>query len=436
MTGPVTADPAADTAVDAAAHVTVTAPSGAARALRRWRVPGVIALAVLAVVVLGALLTPTARDDLDPESPAPDGARAVARILAANGVRVDVARRSADLAPGTGVTVFVSDPQLVPDDVLRELAASDADLVLLGPNAIALQLLDLPVFPDGRISARSVPPDCTDPEAGAAGTVRGGGWLYRPDEPAAGDEPAALPRLCYPERDGAGNGMLAVLDRDDRRLTVLGQADVLRNEFLALDGNAALALRVLGGNPVLQWYIPDPAELSPEAAPTLRELAPRWVLWMPAVAGLSVLMVILWRGRRLGRLVGEPLPVVVRAAETQEGRARLYRQAHARDRAAAILRTAALRRLARRFEASASTPELLAARVAEATGRPVPAVEATLLGTAPRDDAALVRLAREIDAIEQDVTGTPAHPPAPEDPWTSSDPSTSPATPTIPGDGR
>jgi hypothetical protein len=53
----------------------------------------------------------------------------------------------------------------------------------------------------------------------------------------------------------------------------------------------------------------------------------------------------LWRGRRLGPVVEEPLPVVVRAAETVEGRSRLYRKAGARDVAAEALRRAAVRRL-------------------------------------------------------------------------------------------
>ena len=53
--------------------------------------------------------------------------------------------------------------------------------------------------------------------------------------------------------------------------------------------------------------------------------------------------------RRLGRLVREPLPVVVRAVETTERRGRLYRRAGDRARAAAVLRLAPADRLARRL---------------------------------------------------------------------------------------
>ena len=56
-----------------------------------------------------------------------------------------------------------------------------------------------------------------------------------------------------------------------------------------------------------------------------------WIVWQ---LWLVVVLVALWKGRRLGPLVAEQLPVVVRASETVEGRGRLYRSRRARDRAA------------------------------------------------------------------------------------------------------
>ncbi len=79
------------------------------------------------------------------------------------------------------------------------------------------------------------------------------------------------------------------------------------------------------------------------------EVVPGWV--GPTLALLTVVLlgVMLWRGRRLGRLVSEPLPAVVRAAETTESRGRLYRKGRDTGRAGAILqrRPAAPRRLPR-----------------------------------------------------------------------------------------
>jgi hypothetical protein len=109
----------------------------------------------------------------------------------------------------------------------------------------------------------------------------------------------------------------------------------------------------------------------------------------------------LWRARSLGRVVEEPLPVVVRAAETVEGRSRLYRAASARDSAGDALRSATRGRLSRRL-GLAATPEQrdLVPVVAERLGMDPTAVAALLYGGAPTDDAALVRLVADLRRLE------------------------------------
>ena len=79
------------------------------------------------------------------------------------------------------------------------------------------------------------------------------------------------------------------------------------------------------------------------------DLIPENVTWIVWQLWLVVLLVALWKGRRVGPLVAEELPVVVRASETVEGRGRLYRSRRARDRAAEALRTATLQRLVPRL---------------------------------------------------------------------------------------
>jgi hypothetical protein len=208
--------------------------------------------------------------------------------------------------------------------------------------------------------------------------------------------------VCYRDRDDARAGSLVLDAARGRRVGVLGQADVLRNANLDQDGNAALALRLLGGRPRVVWYWPDPAEAADAGLPaSLSDLVPSRVWWALAQVVIAILVALAWRARRLGRLVVEPLPVIVRSAETQEGRARLYRQAGARGRAGATLRTAAMRRLARRLDLPAQTsPEEVAALVAAASGADEVEVRATMIGPPPTDDAALVRLARALDTLE------------------------------------
>jgi hypothetical protein len=129
---------------------------------------------------------------------------------------------------------------------------------------------------------------------------------------------------------------------------------------------------------------------------------------MVAVA-LALLMIA--RARRLGPVVPEPLPVVVRASEAVEGRARLYRRSRARDRAAASLREATRTRLAPLLGLPITASEhAVAAAAATRTRRPAVEVAALLGDPAATmstqqqlDDAGLVRLADELDALEQEV---------------------------------
>jgi len=120
--------------------------------------------------------------------------------------------------------------------------------------------------------------------------------------------------------------------------------------------------------------------------------------------GIVVLMLALWRMRRLGPLVTEPLPVVVRACETVEGHGRLYRSRRARDRASAGLRDAALGRIVSRLGLPrAATDDATCQELASRTGRDAREIRAILFGAVPGDDAALVKLAADLDALEGQV---------------------------------
>src|SRR5205814_5858759 len=56
---------------------------------------------------------------------------------------------------------------------------------------------------------------------------------------------------------------------------------------------------------------------------------PAWVWPAVVLIVLAGLVTGLWRGRRIGPPVPEPLPIAVRGAETVEGRGRLYQRARA-----------------------------------------------------------------------------------------------------------
>ncbi len=140
-----------------------------------------------------------------------------------------------------------------------------------------------------------------------------------------------------------------------------------------------------------------PASRSPISSPP----AVRWIIFQLC---LAIALVALWKGRRLGPLVAERIPVVVRASETVEGRGRLYRSRRARDRAADALRTATLQRILPRLGlANNAEPPAIVSALAQRCGQYPQTLAHNLFGPPPQSDDDLVNLARELDNIERQV---------------------------------
>ena len=130
-----------------------------------------------------------------------------------------------------------------------------------------------------------------------------------------------------------------------------------------------------------------------------------WILGAAAVA------LLLWRMRRLGALVTEPLPVTVKAIETTHSRGRLYRKAADRAHAARALRQAARRSLAVRLHlpGSAADDEAALVRdVARHVNRPLAQVHALLAddAPAPATDDDLISLANALAELEREARNT------------------------------
>jgi hypothetical protein len=153
----------------------------------------------------------------------------------------------------------------------------------------------------------------------------------------------------------------------------------------------------------LVWYVPSVLDVS-AADSTARSEVPR-ALGPLALLGLfALLAAMLWRGRRFGPLVVEPLPAVVKAIETTESRGRLYRRARDTGRAGAVLRAASTRRLAVYLGLPpGSAPGSVAVAAARATGRPLTDVLALLAGAPPQDEDAMIRLAHDLSTLEKEV---------------------------------
>ncbi|MGW1771474.1 DUF4350 domain-containing protein [Streptomyces sp. NPDC002104] len=374
-----------------------------------------LALAVLlaAGLTLAALNSGARHGHLDPRSADPAGSRAVAELLADRGVTTRVVTTAAEAADAAGpdTTLLVTDPDRLGESQLRAVRSaidlSGGRTVLLAPSSLSLPALAPGTRTHGDAPRTNLDPgsSCTLPAATTAGrAATGGGPSYTTTTPGATG--------CYP---GAGHPTLLVLPTGvpGGDTVLLGSQDVLLNENLAKEGNASLALQLLGSRPHLVWYLPSLADSNPDAAEgsgerSFLDLIPAGWSWALLQLFLAAAVAALWRARRLGPLVTERLPVLIRASEATEGRARLYRKAGARDRAATVLRAAARERLAAlvgvpasRAHDPASLVPAVAARLTP--GRPPHDPDALLFGTAPTTDAALIALADHLDALEREV---------------------------------
>jgi len=344
-----------------------------------------LTLTTLAVVVGGG-----GRGPLDPDGYDPDGAHALAVLLQQQGVEV---RRTTDV-PSTlstatqASTVFVPRPELLSVEELAALADVPGQLVVARAPAEVVSLMGISADPAGAVDTEVRDPGCDVPWVVDAGRAHGGEQQYASSR--LGDD------VCY-------DGSLLV----QAGSVALGSGEPLTNDRLDEEGNAALGIGLLGREPLLVWLIPSPNRAAFGERPALSadDLLPGWVRdvrwYLLVVVGVTLL---LWRARRLGRVVVEPLPVVVRASETVEGHGRLYHAAGSRGTAAAALRAEAVRRLEPLARGGRNLPaEEVVAVVAGRTGRPAGEVRHLLYGPAPADDAALVRLADDLDGLVRDA---------------------------------
>ena len=367
---------------------------------QRWRSARWVLLAlavIVGVATLASYLTaPRPGGPMDPESTSPEGARALVTILREHGVDViaadDIAAVENAARPDTLILVAQTF-YLFEDDLLSRLASLPGDRLLIAPVSRTREALAPEVKIGGTTTFGDSKPDCDLREATRAGAVQLGlGDAYE----AAGDVPVTR---CY-------GGALVRYIHDGREVTVVSASDFMTNSGLLKQGNAALAMNLAGSHPRLIWYAPQHSEAGAESGGSARitDLIPDQVIWVVLQLCLVVALLALWKGRRIGPLVAERLPVVVRASETVEGRGRLYRSRRARDRAADALRTAALQRMMPRIGLGHDAePPAVVTAVAERCGSSPQAVAHILFGPPPASDPDLVNLAHELDNIERRV---------------------------------
>lgn len=391
---------------------------------RRFWMSLLVALVVIVLTIVAVLIESPKPDNSDFLSPAAEqdiGSSVLMEELTAAGIQVD---RYTDVADGLlaaesgSATVFIPAPDYINSDQryqLHELRAYGDDLAIVSVDPAQSFLSDLRLSKDGgaRIATKTLSSDCGLP--GTAGTAQLGRQSYR----TVDSNPFGW-QLCY-------DGHLAWSRQGTVTETIVGAADPFSNRGIDEADNRALATALLSGQPRVIWLdvhslapltppnLPSPNATNqtsfevprvpiqyPEANDTnpLYEALPSW-LWAGLV-GLLILMVLaaLWRGRRLGPPVVEPLPVSVPAAETVYGRASLYQRAGAYPQAIRSLRAGAVHRIRPVIGVSSQAEDSdVVAAVARRTGWSSEQVAQVLFHTQPRDERELRQISHALDQL-------------------------------------
>lgn len=388
-------------------------------------VGGIGLLGVSALTVFGA--EPGPGVSYDPDNPRPQGTRALAQIIDEQGGDLRQVRGLDEFTgaprPGSNTTVVVSSVGALNSGTAQQFLdrVSDAHrVILIAPQDSALSLLELPVRLEYGGAPTGVLAGCTTTDIDTDDTITGGALGYSTSEPGA--------TSCF--TTGSSSNVLILPASSSRPEILVVSGDMLINDNLARRDNAGVAIRLLGDADDVLWYVPfftDEVATEEEDSDIPRAIGPLIVL-----AVFAVLALMLWRGRRFGALVTEPLPAVVKAVETTQARGRMYHKARADARSAAALRIHTLTALASYlglpYDAGRATDELaipewetvaaqgetadpavhaIITTVVSVTGRDLARVRALLAGPLPTTDTGLVIFISELTALEKEVRHTP-----------------------------
>jgi hypothetical protein len=356
---------------------------------------------VLLIALVGIVFGNSAKsaDAMSATNPAPGGAKALIEVLRHEGVSVTVtdtlrATRDAVSHPQQ-TTLFLYDPNFyLSDEQIRDAFGLASRVVVLDPTFVMLDEISSDLAPAGYVDG-TLTADCSVDAATAAEEITGYGSGFR----LIADNSDA--ETCF----GSGDDVYSLvrLTSGSTTYTVLGATEALTNGAILENGNAALGLNLLGETDDLIWYLPGYDDLAGDI-PTIGELSPPWVLPVTLLFWLALITAAFWRGRRLGPLIVENLPVTVKASETMHGRARLYEKANARQHTLDSLRIGTVARLAKAcgLPVLATVDEVIAASAAIAAMDPAE-VARMLIDENPATDGDLVRLSDALLRLEERV---------------------------------
>ena len=373
-----------------------------------WKLLAIaLSLLLAGMVIYASMKEELTKDPYDIHSVSSEGVRALTQVLGDHyDVSVDQVRSPAKAIEaaqqGKPVTIFNAG-KLRNYDFETLLTTSNADITLVGfeyylPESLTESGLEPQGYNDKPVSRGA----CSIPAKAQTISATGNAIIVRNPQALANSQylgrgPA---QLCFAY--GNGYGYLELPLKSGKTLRILPNAQLVTNKYLDKDDNAALALYATGRGSEVVFYNAETNE-SVYAAQTPKPY-PSWLVPLMWQFGLLALVWAFIVGRRQGRIVNEPLPVVAQGTETTVGRAGLYQRARASEHSGRILRIATIIRLGRRLGISPNADATLVVQtVSMACNRTAKEIEYILYGPAPASAVELTQLSQALEQLEEEV---------------------------------
>lgn len=373
-----------------------------------WKLLAItLSLLLAGMVIYASMKEELTKEPYDIHSVSSDGVRALAQVLNDHyDVSVDqvpsAAKAILAAQQGKPVTIFNAG-RLQNNDFETLLTTSNADITLVGfgyylLESLAESGLELQGYNDKPVSRGT----CSISTKAQTISATGNAIIVRDPQALAdsqylGRGPA---QLCFAYADGYGYLELPL--KSGKTLRIITNPELVTNKYLDKDDNAALALYATGRGSEVAFYNAENAD----SFNSDQQLKP-YPSWLVPLMWQFALLALVWAfivGRRQGRIVNEPLPVVAQGTETTVGRAGLYQRARASEHSGRILRIATIIRLGRRLGISPNADATLVTQtVSMACNRTAKEIEYILYGPAPASAVELTQLSQALEQLEEEV---------------------------------
>lgn len=373
-----------------------------------WKLLAIaLSLLLAGMVIYASMKEELTKEPYDIHSVSSDGVRALAQVLNDHyDVSVDqvpsAAKAILAAQQGKPVTIFNAG-RLQNNDFETLLTTSNADITLVGfeyylLESLAESGLELQGYNDKPASRGT----CSISTKAQTISATGNAIIVRDPQALAdsqylGRGPA---QLCFAYANGYGYLELPL--KSGKTLRIITNPELVTNKYLDKDDNAALALYATGRGSEVAFYNAENAD----SFNSDQQLKP-YPSWLMPLMWQFALLALVWAfivGRRQGRIVNEPLPVVAQGTETTVGRAGLYQRARASEHSGRILRIATIIRLGRRLGISPNADATLVAQtVSMACNRTAKEIEYILYGPAPASAVELTQLSQALEQLEEEV---------------------------------